>query len=129
MSGDGEYSVKSTSFEKDSELLNFGFINVDPDAKYKVHVKSVGLETENGIVEVPVNAELDPSSESANGLANGWMGAEIGSVVYGTKKCGIVAAETTVDWIGYRFALVINGKEVPFTSITYNLEISDLVLD
>lgn len=129
MSGDGEYSVKSTSFEKGSELLNFGFINVDPDAKYKVHVKSVGLETENGIVEVPVNAELDPSSESANGLANGWMGAEIGSVVYGTKKCGIVAAETTVDWIGYRFALVINGKEVPFTSITYNLEISDLVLD
>lgn len=129
MSGDGEYSVKSTSFEKGSELLNFGFINVDPDAKYKVHVKSVGLETENGIVEVPVNAELDPSSESANGLANGWMGAEIGSVVYGTKKCGIVAAKTTVDWIGYRFALVINGKEVPFTSITYNLEISDLVLD
>ena len=129
MSGDGEYSVKSTSFEKGSELLNFGFINVDPDAKYKVHVKSVGLETENGIVEVPVNAELDPSSESANGLANGWMGAEIGSVVYGTKKCGIVAAETTVDWIGYRFALVINGKEVPFTSITYNLEISDLILD
>ena len=129
MSGDGEYSVKSTSFEKGSELLNFGFINVDPDAKYKVHVKSVGLETENGIVEVPVNAELDPSSESANGLANGWMGAEIGSVVYGTKKCGIVAAETTVDWIGYRFALVINGKEVPFTSITYNLEISDLVID
>ena len=129
MSGDGEYSVKSTSFEKESELLNFGFINVDPDAKYKVLVKSVGLETENGIVEVPVNAELDPTSGSANGLANGWMGAEIGSVVYGTKKCGIVAAETTVDWIGYRFALVINGKEVPFTSITYNLEISDLVLD
>ena len=129
MSGDGEYSVKSTSFEKGSELLNFGFINVDPDAKYKVHVKSIGLETENGIVEVPVNAELDPSSESANGLANGWMGAEIGSVVYGTKKCGIVAAETTVDWIGYRFALVINGKEVPFTSITYNLEISNLILD
>ena len=129
MSGDGEYSVKSTSFEKGSELLNFGFINVDPDAKYKVHVKSIGLETENGIVEVPVNADLDPSSESANGLANGWMGAKIGSVVYGTKKCGIVAAKTTVDWIGYRFALVINGKEVPFTSITYNLEISNLILD
>ena len=129
MTGDGEYSVKSTSFEKESELLNFGFINVNPDAKYKVLVKSVGLETENGIVEVPVNAELDPTSSSANGLANGWMGAEIGSVVYGTKKCGIVAAETTVDWIGYRFALVINGKEVPFTSITYNLEISDLILD
>lgn len=129
MTGDGEYSVKSTSFEKDSELLNFGFINVDPDAEYKVLVKSVGLETENGIVEVPVNAELDPSSDSANGLANGWMGAEIGSVVYGTEECGIVAAETTVDWIGYRFALVINGEEVPFTSITYNLEISGLILD
>ena len=129
MSGDGEYYVKSTSFEKGSELLNFGFINVDPDAEYKVLVKSVGLETENGIVEVPVNAELDPSSDSANGLANGWMGAEIGSVVYGTEECGIVAAETTVDWIGYRFALVINGEEVPFTSITYNLEISNLILD
>ena len=129
MTGDGEYSVKSTSFEKDSELLNFGFINVDPDAKYKVLVKSIGLETENGIVEVPVNAELDPTSDSANGLANGWMGAEIGSVVYGTEECGIVAAETTVDWIGYRFALMVNGEEVPFTSITYNLEISGLILD
>ena len=129
MSGDGEYSVKSTSFEKESELLNFGFINVDPDAKYKVLVKSVGLETENGIVEVPVNAELDPTSSSANGLANGWMGAEIGSVVYGTKECGIVAAKTTVDWIGYRFALIKNGEEIPFTSITYNLEISGLILD
>ena len=129
MTGDGEYSVKSTSFEKDSEVLNFGFINVDPDAEYKVLVKSIGLETENGIVEVPVNAELDPSSSSANGLANGWMGAEIGSVVYGTEECGIVAAETTIDWIGYRFALVVNGEEVPFTSITYNLEISGLILD
>ena len=129
MTGDGEYSVKSTSFEKESELLNFGFINVDPDAKYKVLVKSVGLETENGIVEVPVNAELDPTSGSANGLANGWMGAEIGSVIYGTKECGIVAAKTTVDWIGYRFALIKNGEEVPFTSITYNLEISGLILD
>ena len=129
MTGDGEYSVKSTSFEKESELLNFGFINVDPDAKYKVLVKSVGLETENGIVEVPVNAELDPTSGSANGLANGWMGAEIGSVIYGTKECGIVAAKTTVDWIGYRCALIKNGEEVPFTSITYNLEISGLILD
>ena len=129
MTGDGEYSVKSTSFEKESELLNFGFINVNPDAKYKVLVKSVGLETENGIVEVPVNAELDPTSSSANGLANGWMGAEIGSVVYGTKECGIVAAKTTVDWIGYRFALIKNGEEIPFTSITYNLEISGLILD
>jgi len=89
MTGDGEYSVKSTSFEKESELLNFGFINVNPDAKYKVLVKSVGLETENGIVEVPVNAELDPTSSSANGLANGWMGAEIGSVGYGTQESGL----------------------------------------
>ena len=129
MTGDGEYSVKSTSFEKDSELLNFGFINVDPDAEYKVLVKSIGLETENGIVEVPVNAELDPTSSSANGLANGWMGAEIGSVIYGTEECGIVAAETTIDWIGYRFALIINGEETPFTSITYNVTVSGLELD
>ena len=129
MTGDGEYSVKSTSFEKESELLNFGFINVDPDAKYKVLVKSIGLETEKGIVEVPVNAELDPTSGSANGLANGWMGAEIGSVIYGTKECGIVAAKTTVDWIGYRFALIINGEETPFTSITYNFTVSGLELN
>ena len=129
MTGDGEYSVKSTSFEKDSELLNFGFINVDPDAKYKLLVKSIGLETEKGIVEVPVNAELDPTSGSANGLANGWMGAEIGSVIYGTKECGIVAAKTTVGWIGYRFALIINGEETPFTSITYNFTVSGLELD
>ena len=129
MTGDGEYSVKSTSFEKESELLNFGFINVDPNAKYKVLVKSIGLETENGIVEVPVNAELDPTSGSANGLANGWMGAEIGSVIYGTKECGIVAAKTTVGWIGYRFALIINGEETPFTSITYNFTVSGLELD
>ena len=129
MTGDGEYSVKSTSFEKESELLNFGFINVDPDAKYKLLVKSIGLETEKGIVEVPVNAELDPTSGSANGLANGWMGAEIGSVIYGTKECGIVAAKTTVGWIGYRFALIINGEETPFTSITYNFTVSGLELD
>lgn len=129
MTGDGEYSVKSTSFEKESELLNFGFINVDPDAKYKVLVKSIGLETEKGIVEVPVNAELDPTSGSANGLANGWMGAEIGSVIYGTEECGIVAAKTTIDWIGYRFALIINGEETPFTSITYNFSVSGLELD
>ncbi len=129
MTGDGEYSVKSTSFEKESELLNFGFINVDPDAKYKLLVKSIGLETEKGIVEVPVNAELDPTSGSANGLANGWMGAEIGSVIYGTEECGIVAAQTTVGWIGYRFALIINGEETPFTSITYNITVSGLELD
>lgn len=129
MTGDGEYSVKSTSFEKESELLNFGFINVDPDAKYKLLVKSIGLETEKGIVEVPVNAELDPTSGSANGLANGWMGAEIGSVIYGTEECGIVAAQTTVGWIGYRFALIINGEETPFTSITYNFTVSGLELD
>ena len=129
MTGDGEYSVKSTSFEKESELLNFGFINVDPDAKYKLLVKSIGLETEKGIVEVPVNAELDPTSGSANGLANGWMGAEIGSVIYGTEECGIVAAKTTVGWIGYRFALIINGEETPFTSITYNFTVSGLELD
>lgn len=129
MTGDGEYSVKSTSFEKESELLNFGFINVDPDAKYKLLVKSIGLETEKGIVEVPVNAELDPTSGSANGLANGWMGSEIGSVIYGTEECGIVAAQTTVGWIGYRFALIINGEETPFTSITYNITVSGLELD
>ena len=47
---DGDYSVKSSSFAKESEVLNLGFLNPDSEATYKVYVKSLGLETENGIV-------------------------------------------------------------------------------
>ena len=93
-----------------------------------MYVKSLGFETADGIVEIPVEVELDPRGQ-ANGLANGWMGAKIGSLIYGTKDCGIFAAETTIDWIGYRFALMVNGEEVPFTSITYNVTISGLTFE
>ncbi len=129
MTKDGDYSVKSSAFAKESEMLNLGFINTDTSATYKVYVKSLGLETENGIVEVPVDIELDPTSTTANGLENGWKGAEIGSVIYGTEECGLVAAETTISWIGYRMALMVNGEEVPYTSVTYNLTISGLTFE
>lgn len=33
---DGDYSIKSSSFEKDSAIVNLGFINTDTNAKYKV---------------------------------------------------------------------------------------------
>ena len=126
MTADGDYSVKSSSFAKESEVLNLGFINTDKEATYKVYVKSLSLETENGMVEIPVDVELDPTSASDNGLENGWKGSELNSVVYGDESCGLVAAETTISWISYRLALVVNGEEVPYTSITYNLTISGL---
>ena len=129
MTKNGDYSVKSSTFDGKSEVLNMGYINTDPDATYKVHVNSLGFETENGMVEIPVDVELDPTSSSANGLENGWKGAAIGTVLYGTKECGIVAAETTITWIGYRLALVMNGQEVPYTSITYNITVSGLVFE
>ncbi len=127
MTADGDYSVKSSSFDKESDVLNLGFINPDPETLYRVYVKSLGFETENGIVEIPVEKELDPTSAATNGLANGWGGAEIGSVIYGTAENGIVAAETDIDWIGYRMALMVDGAEVPYTSITYNISVSGLV--
>ena len=126
MTTNGDYSVKSASFAKESEVLNLGFINTDENAKYMVYVKSLALETENGIVEIPVEVELDPKSNTDNGLANGWGGAELGSVIYGSEKCGLVAAETSIDWIGYRIALIEDGNEIPYTSITYNITVSGL---
>lgn len=126
MTSNGDYSVKSASFAKESEVLNLGFINTDENAKYMVYVKSLALETENGIVEIPVEVELDPKSNTDNGLANGWNGAELGSVIYGSEKCGLVAAETSIDWIGYRIALIEDGNEIPYTSITYNITVSGL---
>ncbi|MDE7212758.1 MAG: beta-xylosidase, partial [Lachnospiraceae bacterium] len=93
---------------------------------YMVYVKSLVLETENGIVEIPVDVELDPKSNTDNGLANAWGGAKLGSVIYGSEKCGLVAAETSIDWVGYRIALVEDGNEIPYTSITYNITVSGL---
>ena len=89
--------MKSSSFAKESEVLNLGFLNPDSEATYKVYVKSPGLETENGIVEIPVDVELDPAINTQNGLENGWKGAEIGSVIYGTDECGLVAAKHKLD--------------------------------
>lgn len=129
ITGDGDYTVQSSSFDKASEMLNLGFINTDTEATYKVYVKSLGFETENGIVEIPVEQELDPTSSSDNGLANGWGGEEIGAVIYGTADNGIVAAKTTIDWIGYRMALIVDGEETPFTSITYNISVSGVEIE
>ncbi len=129
MTRNGEYSIKSSSFAAGSEVLNIGFINPDPEATYKVYVKSISLETADGMVELPVGVNLNPASGSGNGLANGWMGAKIGSVIYGTEDCGLVAAKTDISWIGYRFSLMIDGTEVPFTSITYNIVVTNLKLD
>ena len=126
---DGDYSIKSSSFEKDSAIVNLGFINTDTNAKYKVLVRSLTLATENGDVEVPVNKELDPTSSSENGLENGWGGSEVGSLIYGTEECGIFAAKTDITWTNYRLALKVNGEETPFTSITYNVTVSGLELD
>jgi len=92
-------------------------------------VRSLTLATENGEVEIPVNKELDPASSTENGLENGWGDSEVGSLIYGTDKCGIFAAETDIEWISYRLALKINGEETPFTSITYNVTVSGLELD
>ena len=129
MTCDGDYTLKSSSFAPGSEVLNIGFIVTDPEATYKVYVRSLSLETADGMVEIPVDKTLDPSSGSANGLANGWMGAKIGSVIYGTEECGLVAANTPITWIGYRLALMIDGVEVPFTSITYNITVTGLDLN
>lgn len=126
LTGNGDYSVKSSTFAAESEVLNLGFINPDPNAKYKVFVKSISLETADGMVEIPVNANLNPASESGNGLANGWNGKPIGALIYGTEQEGIFAAKTDIEWIGYRFALMIEGEEVAFTSITYNISVSEL---
>lgn len=126
LTGNGDYAIKTSPFAAESEVLNLGFINPNPDAEYKVHVNSLSLETEDGMVEIPVNADLNPASDSGNGLANGWNGKQIGALIYGSDKAGIFAAETDIEWIGYRLALMVDGSEVPFTSITYNITVSEL---
>lgn len=59
-------------------------------------------------------------------LANGWNGAKIGSIIYGTEECGLAAAETYIDLIGYRITLIADDEEIPCTSITYNITVSGL---
>lgn len=90
MTEDGDYSVRSASFDKESDVLNLGFINKDNEAAYKVYVRSVGLETENGMVEIPVDAELDPTNGGSNALSRGGMCPvlwDITGLHYDRKNC------------------------------------------
>ena len=120
----GDYVMKTAPIAEKDEVLNLGFVNYDENATYDIYVKSLTLHTADGDVEIPVGQKLDPKSRDGNGLANGWGGATIGSCVYGTEKCGLFAETASVDWINYRFALKINGEEVPYTSIDYNVTIT-----
>ena len=120
----GDYVMKTAPIAEKDEVLNLGFVNYDKNAKYDIYVKSLTLHTADGDVEIPVGQKLNPKSQGGNGLANGWGGATIGSCVYGTEECGLFAETTSVDWINYRFALKINGEEVPYTSIDYNVTIN-----
>ncbi len=120
----GDYVMKTAPIAEKDEVLNLGFVNYDKNATYDIYVKSLTLHTADGDVEIPVGQKLNPKSQGGNGLANGWGGATIGSCVYGTEECGLFAETTSVNWINYRFALKINGKEVPYTSIDYNVTIN-----
>lgn len=121
----GDYTVKSSSFDAGSEVLNLGYITTDEYADYYVNVRSLTLETEKGEFEIAVNRRLDPRDANANGLANGWGGAKVGDLIYGSDEAGLFAEKTTFDWIGYRIALKIDGSEIPYTSITYNISIEE----
>lgn len=120
----GDYVMKTAPIAEKDEVLNLGFVNYDENATYDIYVKSLTLHTADGDVEIPVGQKLNPKSKGGNGLANGWGGATIGSCVYGTEECGLFAETASVDWINYRFALKINGEEVPYTSIDYNVTIT-----
>ncbi|MCR5623670.1 MAG: family 43 glycosylhydrolase [Lachnospiraceae bacterium] len=126
----GEYSVQSSVFDENSEMINLGFINEDKKANYTVTVKSLTLETADGDVEIPVNKTLDPKT-SNNGLANGWGSNKIGSLIYGSDEKGLFAEKSTISWANFRIALKIDGKEVKYTSVTYNidLEVSDMPVE
>ena len=50
-------------------------------------------------------------------------------LVFTALPMSAFAAETDIDWIGYRLALMVNGEEVPFTSVTYNVTISGLTFE
>ncbi len=125
----GDYSFKTQDFDAFSEVLNLGFIDPNEDSTFDVLVRSITLATDRGDIEIPVNVTLNPRESSGNGLANGWGGKQIDDLIYGDENVGIFAAETTIEWIGYRMALVIDGVEVPYTSISYEVTISNLEFD
>ncbi|MCR5203212.1 MAG: family 43 glycosylhydrolase [Lachnospiraceae bacterium] len=117
------FLVKTTEFDKKGEVINLGFINTVTDANYMVLVKNLILTTDDGEVTIPVNKELNPKSSTANGLPNGWGGDSIGSLVLGTEDLGLFAARAKTTWVNYRFALKINGEEVKFSSISYDIDV------
>ncbi len=122
----GDYAIKTGEIDKESDIINLGFLNTDPEAKYSLTVNSLTLATEDGDVEIPMDVMLDPTSSSENGLVNGWASYEIGALIYGTEDCGLFAAATEVSWTGFRLALKVNGEEVPICAITYNVTVSGI---
>ncbi len=125
----GDYSLRTQDFDAFGEVLNLGFIDPNKDSTFDVLVRYITLETDRGDIEIPVNAALNPRESSGNGLANGWGGMPIGSLIYGDESVGIFAAETSIEWIGYRMALMIDGEEVRYTSITYNITVTGLTFE
>ncbi len=123
---DGDYSIKTSAIDKESDIINLGFINPDESATYTLKVNSLTLETENGDVEIPMDVELETASSTGNGLANAWSGFAVGNLVYGSESCGLFAEESDVTWAKTRFALKVDGIEVPITAITYNVTISGI---
>ncbi len=126
---DGNYSLKTADFDPAGEVLNLGFIDPNEDSTFDVLVRSITLATDRGDIEIPVDAKLNPRESSGNGLANGWGGKQIGDLIYGDENVGIFAAETDIEWIGYRMALMIDGEEVKYSSITYNITVTGLTFE
>ncbi len=122
----GDYAIKTGQIDKESDIINLGYLNPDPEAKYSLYVKSLTLETESGEVDIPMDIELNPTSSVGNGLANAWSSYEIGALIYGNESCGLFAAETEIEWANIRIALKIDGEEVPISSITYNVTVSGI---
>ena len=120
----GDYSVKTSPFDEGCALINMGFIESMPESSLTVKVNSITFETANGEVEVPVDVELLTKGQQLTSLANGWGGFTIGTLIYGTEDCGIFAEATDVEFVGSRMALKVDGEEVPFTSMTYNVTVS-----
>lgn len=119
----GSYDVQSSEFNKDSEVINLGFVDEDKNANYSFTVKSLTLKTEDGDVVIPVNKVINPAKSGQNGLANGWGGNSIGSLIYGSDDLGLFAEKAETTWVNFRIALKINGKEVKYTCITYNIDL------
>ncbi len=126
---DGSYSISAGTLDKESDIINLGFLNTDPEATYNLVVNSLTIGTESGDYEIPIGIELDPRSSSNNGLVNGWAGYKIGELIYGSEECGLFAAETDISWTNFRVALMVDGAELPITSITYNVTISGIVTE